>query len=130
MLWLEIAGPIATYVFGGMYAYRRRYVKLFTEYKRWQANDPEKTEKWLGDYDWYRKSRKNVDFHRYVWSFQDHTPAGALAPLWPLYLPAKIVKNFLRPEVKVPDYEKIRGLENKIKKETVCDGACTGTCVC
>lgn len=111
MLWLEITAPIASYIGGGMIAYRLRYTKLYKEWKRWQSEDPEHTERWMGEYDWNRKSRKNVDFHRYVWTFQDHTPAFVLGFLWPFYYPVKGVKNFLRPEVKIPDYEKIKELE-------------------
>lgn len=111
MLWLEIAAPIATYVGGGMYAYRRRYAKLFKNWKRWQAEDPTGDYAWAGEYQMNHKARKDVDFHRYVWSVQDHTPAGIMGFLWPFYLPTKGVKSFLRPEIKVPDYEKIKKLE-------------------
>lgn len=129
MLWLEIAAPIATYVGGGMYAYRRRYTKLYKNWRRWQSEDPTKEFKWAGEYGWHRKNRKDVDFHRYTWTVQDHTPAGALAVLWPLYFPAKALKNFVRPEIKIPDYEKIKGLESKIDKEPDC-GSCHDICVC
>lgn len=111
MLWLEIAAPIATYIGGGMYAYRLRYSKLYKNWKRWQAEDPTGDYTWAGEYGMNHRQRRKVDFHRYVWTVQDHTPAGALAVLWPFYFPAKAVKNFVRPEIKVPDYEKIKELE-------------------
>lgn len=111
MLWLEIAAPIATYVGGGMYAYRRRYTKLYKNWKRWVAEDPNKDYAWAGEYGMHHKDRKDIDFHRYVWSVQDHIPAGVLAVLWPFYGPAKVIKSFVRPEIKIPDYEKIKELE-------------------
>lgn len=111
MSWLEIILLIATYIFGGMYTYRRRYIRLYKNWKRWQAEDPRGDYAWAGEYDMIHRERRKVDFHRYCWTVQDHTPAGVLAVLWPFYFPAKAVKNFVRPEIKAPDYEKIRELE-------------------
>ena len=112
MLWLEITAPIVGYLGASGYAYRRRYIRLFKDWRRWQAESPDKTHSWVSDYSHFHKKRKEIPFSRYVWHYQDHLPAGVMALVWPAYWPVKGAKALLRPEVKVPDYEKIKELED------------------
>jgi len=111
LIWLT--SGVTTYIGGAMVAYRHRYTKLYKNWKRWVAEEPDGTYSWPGEYSMNYKRRKDIDFHRYVWTVQDHTPACILAFLWPFYAPSKMVKSYLRPEIKIPDYEKIKELENE-----------------
>ncbi len=114
MLWLEILAPSLTYVGGAVVAYRKRYATLYRAWRRWQAEGPNKDVRWVDDYDVVRKTRKEVSYRKYVWNFQpkDRTPAEILALLWPIYWVAKGANKILHPEIKIPDYEKIKELED------------------
>src|SRR5690606_15961313 len=111
VLWLEVAAPIATYVGGGMIAYRVRYIKLYKNWRRWQAEAPNVTLDWFGEYSMQHVRRQNTTFSTYVRHGQNLLPPSLVAFLWPFYWPVLGVLKFLRPEVKVPDYRTLQELQ-------------------
>ena len=110
-MWWEVAAPVTTYVAGVLIAYRLRYIKLYKNWSRWQAEDPEATLSWFGEYGMHYVRRNRTDFGTYVREGQRLLPPSIVALLWPAYWPVKGLIRFLRPAVKVPDYTKIRELE-------------------
>lgn len=111
-MWLEVAAPVAGYVASCGYAYRRRYILLYKAWRRWQADAPDTNVRWWTGYEMCDTPRKNVDYWKYVWDFQGRTPAPFVGLFWPLYWVAKGTKAALHPKVKIPDYEKIKELED------------------
>ena len=92
--------------------YRKQYIRTFKEWRRWQAADPHKDEELHWDYHTYRRPRAKVGYRDYMTYKSGRIPPWWLAPLW---LPIGVfigVRSVLQPEVQVPDYSKIKELEN------------------
>lgn len=59
-----------------------------------------------------QKSNKELTYHTYRQHVANTCPPGLAGAFWWVYLPTVAVQKFVHPEVKAPDYTKIKELEN------------------
>lgn len=114
LIWV---GSVTGYLAVAGTAYRKQYIRTFKEWRRWQANDPNKNEELWDDYHSFRRPRAKISYHDYVNYKSNRIHPGWLGAFW---LPIGIfvgARKILQPEVKVPDYTKLRELDKVLDKE-------------
>lgn len=113
--WLLALGAPGGYLLSVGVVYRQYYIHTYKKYRRWQAEKPNGEARIYRDigFGYGHKRREDVSYHSWfdVLGVHDLRP-GQAAFGWPVFLAYKAGRKLLRPEVKVPDYSKIKELEN------------------
>jgi len=110
LIWLTSVGG---YLLTGGIMYRQQYIRTFKEWRRWQAEDPTKSEALSSDWDVYHRTRADISYYTYMEHKQsERVPPWWLAPFWVFWAIGFTLRAVLQPKVKVPDYTRIERLEN------------------
>jgi hypothetical protein len=100
------------YLMTGLLVYRRTYVIRYTQWQRWVNEAPDRTFTFPTDSGDVIAPRSEVSYSNWLWKSPGiGDPPGLIALFWPLYLLAKPLHAFLRPDVKIPSVPKIDELE-------------------
>lgn len=108
LLW---AGSPLTYLVIAGIVYRYQYIRTYKEWRRWQAEAPDQLVTLHHEYRISNARRHEVPYWEYMRCKSPSQVPGIAGLFW---LPVGLyeaARKVLRPEIEMPDYGKIKGLE-------------------